>query len=1070
MSKLDAVASIADLLSYQAERLPQQRYTFLDQGAGLESHLTYAELDARVTALAVGLRQRAKAGDRILVLVPLGLDYTVSILACTAAGLVAVPAYPPEAGMAAHALAPIASVVEDCAPVLALVAPGVGEVLRQIVGLPASLAVLPAIPLDLIEVAGQGGRRDWHVGPDDHALMLYTSGSTGSPKGVVLSHGNFLHVSRVTAQDWRLDESSTSCAWVPGYHISGLYSGIMLPLWAGANSVNFAPRSFVEQPVRWLQAIDRFKAHSSGAPTFAYDILARSVSPAESEGLDLSSWSVAVIGGEAVRRDVIEAFAKRFAANGFRRSSFYTMFGLTEAVMISTGGGYQNGAVEEWVDRDKLQEGTAVTVEAGHASGRPSIASGFALPETVVLVVDPRTLKPQPDRTVGEIWIGGKGVGLGYWGRESATEEAFRAKTADGAGPYLRTGDLAYFADGQLHIVGRLKDMIIIRGLNFYPEDLEASVRRADPRLATARLAAFAVELDGEEQLAVALEQKGDEDPALTGAIRRAITADHGIQVGAVVVLSEGVIPMTSTGKVQRGRCAQLVAAQLAGASARAGAATIEIKFDKAGFAELPIPEQRVEAIRVLRQIVAKLAGASEDQVAIDRPLPEYGIDSILTVKLGLQISDCFGVTVPTPRLRDATTVEGLAELIVTGDGLELPTVTDLPLPAEITLPAGSVSGGPEAIFMTGGTGFLGGFLLAELLRTTSAKLFCLIRAENPQAGLKRLATKLGAIGAWKDEYAERLEAVNGDLGQPQLGIESATYDRIAREAHAVYQNGASVDFVAPYSALEKSNVGAVIDCLRLATTHRAKSVHFTSTLAVFNGAERMALNRIGEGDRLSAPADIVSGYAQTKWVAESMLTQAGARGLPVGIYRAGFIGGHTESGFWNTEDFICRMIKGSIQLGVYPDIELDMPFVSVDYVARSIIALSRGVKPGNNVFHLLASEALSFKGLMEAAADLGHDLKPIPYARWRRLLREALPMTNDLYPVLPFLIEAGPGGDTVIDIFLKPDQPIWEDAATRKGLVGTGIETHGVDRAYVQRCLKFFHRVGFLERPTATV
>jgi thioester reductase-like protein len=1068
MQQRNAIASLADLLSLRAESLPGQRYTFLDFTAGAEAHLSYAELEARATALAVGLRSRAKPGDRILVLVPLGLDYTVAILACAVAGLIAVPAYPPDAGAAASTLSPIVAVIEDCSPVLALVGRAVAETLRQIPDLPRSIVSLPVLPLDEVEVLSRGEKRDWSVDADAAAVMLYTSGSTGTPKGVVLSHGNFLHASRVTAQDWRLDETMTSCAWVPGYHISGLFSGIVLPLWAGAHSVGFAPRAFVERPVRWLETIDRFGAYSSGAPTFAYDMLARSVTPAESAKLDLSRWSVAVIGGEAVRRDVLEAFSRRFAGNGFRRSSFYTMFGLTEAVMISTGSGYQTGPAEDWVDRDTLKQGMAVAVEPGHPSGVASIASGSALPETEMLVVDPVTLQPQPERRVGEIWIGGRAVGEGYWGREQLTADVFCARTDNGAGPYLRSGDLAYLAHGQLHIVGRMKEMIIIRGLNFYPEDLEASIRRAVPRLQAARLAAFAIQLDGEEQLAVALEQKGAEDPALTGAIRRAVTADHGIQVGAVVVLPEGAIPMTATGKVQRGRCAQLVAEKRADASPRAHKAAAEIRLDKAAFAALPAGERRAEAARVLRQIIAGLSKLPEDQIAADAPLPAFGIDSILTVKLGLQISDFFGVAVPTAMLRDVATVHDLAEFIATGEGFDVPHVTDLVLPAEITPPPAMSMSEPGAIFLTGGTGFLGSFLLAELLRSTQAKIFCLTRADNPAAGLRRLADKLRAIGAWKDDYVRRLEPVNGDLARPHLGIDAATFDRIAREAHCIYHNGASVDFVAPYGLLEKSNVGAVLECLRLATTQRAKSVHFTSTLAVFNAAERMRFERIGENDRLSGPEKIVSGYAQTKWVAESLLTQAGVRGVPVGIYRAGFIGGHTATGFWNTEDFICRMIKGSIQLGLYPDIELDLPFVPVDHVARSIVSLSKELTRGANAFHVLAGSLLSFKGLMEAAADLGHALRPIPYLRWRRLLREALPMSNDLYPVLPFLIEAGAAGETVIDIFLKPDQPVWDDGATRTALAGIGIGTPRVDRAYVQRCLKFFHYVGFLDHPAS--
>ena len=529
-------------------------------------------------------------------------------------------------------------------------------------------------------------------------------------------------------------------------------------------------------------------------------------------------------------------------------------------------------------------------------------------------------------------------------------------------------------------------------------------------------------------------------------------------------------IPTTGTGKIQRNRCARQVASGAWTIAGRTpGTSAAESGFDRAAFAILPPEPRRVEAIRVLRRTVARLAGLDQDIVATNRPLPEFGIDSILTVKLNLEIQDLFAVTVPTARLRDATTIEALASLILDGgEARHADMVTDRALAADIRPGTAAATDTPEFLFLTGATGFLGGFLLGELLRTTEARIACLIRAATPEAGLDRLRARLTAIGLWEDRFAERLEAINGDLNRPALGLDDATFARLGEQVQAIYHNGASVDFVAPYATLERANVGSVEDCLRLATLGRPKPVHFTSTLAVFNGIGRLGLSHVAETSRLDDPQQLVGGYAQSKWVAESLLTQAGARGLSVGIYRAGFIGGHGATGFWNTEDFLCRLIKGSAQLGVYPDITLDLPFVSVDYVARAIVALSRHPVPGSRACHLIAPTPLALRDLMRWTNDAGHPLKPIPYGRWRRMLREALPMTNDLFPVLPFLIEPGANGDTVIDVFLKPDQPIWADAVTRERLAGSGIAADPVDCAYVQRCLSYFHKVGFMAAPKA--
>lgn len=1042
--------SIAGLLAARAAELPDHWFLYLPDGETEGPRLTFPALEQRAAIVGAALRARVGEGGRVLVMLAPGFDYAVSILACAVAGVIAVPVPLPEAGAPPAALAGIAGIVKDCAPTLLLCDPAMADTVTE---WPAAISALPRVVFGDLAAGGAAGNA-WDVSPGAVCVLLYTSGSTGQPKGVALTQANLIHAAWAMAADARLGPNATFCVWLPGHHVSGLFSGIALPLVAGGNLVGFPVRSFVEKPARWVQVIDRYRVTVTGAPTFAYELVARATTPAQSEGLDLSCVEIAVIGGEAVRSEVIDGFTTRFAGNGFRGTALYTMFGLTEAAMISTASGYGHGAGREWIDREGLREGKGHPVPASHPAARASIASGFPLPGHEVITVDPDSRAVQPDRLVGEVWIGGAAVGAGYWNNDAATEATFRAYTKDGRGPFLRTGDLAYIADGQFHVVGRLKEMIIIRGLNFYPDDLEATLRRADLRLANARLASFAAEIGQQEVLAIAIELP--EDATLGAVIRRAITTDHGIRVGALLHVPAGTIPMTPTGKVQRRRCAQLVASGAWASAETTPDGMIETApFDRTSFAAMDEAGKRQAALAVLRRLVARLTGFSEAMMANDRPLPEFGFDSISTVRFVLAVEDRFGRTISAAQLRDGISLDVLADFC-SGIGRPAPSAQlTLPiLPAEIVL-ARTAPRGPETVLLTGGTGFLGAFLLRELLTQTKARLCCLVRAASPAAGHARLVEKLKDIGAWDERFAPRIEVIPGDLGLPRFGLDEAAFAALGARLHAIYHNGASVDFVSSYPRLRAANVDATLDCLRLAATGVVKPVHFTSTLAVFNSPARIGMPSIGEADHLSDPNRLLGGYAQSKWAAESLLEQAAERGLPVGIYRAGFIGGDSRTGYWNQEDFLCRLIRGSIQLGLYPDIAMEMPFVPVDAAARAIVALSRRPASGPGIFHLLAAEPLSFRRLMAETLAAGYRLAPVPYERWLLILRDALPPENDLFAVLPFLIESGPGGETVLDLFVRHEQPGWLADATRVRLAEAGLQPSVLDSAYLQRCIR---------------
>lgn len=650
-----AAPTLSSLLRAHAQDEPgRAAYTQLLDGEREERSLTWGELDCRADHLAAALSERTQPGDRVLIVLPPDLDYIVAVLGCARAGRVAVPAYPPDPANPAPGYAQIQAVAQDAGVAVGLTCRAL-QALADGIGLELAWLSSEAIPAAAFSAE--------EAGPDTLAVLLYTSGSTGAPKGVMLSHRNLLHAARAMSEDTGLDAESVLALWLPLYHVSGLFSVIVLPLWNRARMVFFPPRLFVERPARWLQAIARYRATLSGCPTFAYDLVLRSAPPEDLAGLDLSSLRTLVVGGEAVLADVLDAFTERLAPLGLRREVLYTMFGLTEAAMISTGSGLGQGYARHVVDGEALTAGRVAEAVPGPGA-RSLVGSGRPLPGVTVAVVDPARLDILGDAAIGEIWIAGDSVAQGYWQRPDLTQATFGARARDGSGPYLRTGDMGYWQAGQVHITGRLKEMVIIRGINHYPEDLEASVRRAHPQLNQAACAAFAIEREGREALGIALELPRLPDVearVLADAIRRRIAADHGIQVAALAACSPGQLPRTATGKLQRRRCAE-----------RLDAGAWELWEGAPGSAApaSALPDTTPER---LRHLVARQLGTAPEAVPLDQPLAGLGLDSIQVVGLVLDVCAACGAQFPVSRWYEA---RDLAQLAAFLDGAAEPEDT----------------------------------------------------------------------------------------------------------------------------------------------------------------------------------------------------------------------------------------------------------------------------------------------------------------------------------------------------------------------------------------------------------
>ncbi|MCA9261148.1 MAG: AMP-binding protein, partial [Planctomycetales bacterium] len=406
------------------------------------------------------------------------------------------------------------------------------------------------------ELAAQWRRPDVHG--ETLAFLQYTSGSTGTPKGVMLNHANLMHNSAMITYAFEHSRSGSGCFWLPLYHDMGLIGGLLQPIYMGRPNTLFSPTHFLQKPVRWLQAVSQSGATISGGPNFAYDLCVEKVTAEQKRTLDLSRWSLAFNGAEPVRADTMRRFADAFAECGFRYEAFYPCYGLAEATLIVAGGYKQVAPVVQKFDIASLEQHRVVSVERETEGARALVGSGGNLLDQTIVIADPETLEPCGENEVGEVWVNGPSVAQGYWRRPEQTQETFQARLANGRGPFLRTGDLGFLREGELFVTGRLKDLIILRGVNYYPQDIEASVESAHQGVKIGAGAAFTVGEEARERLVIVQEtvRRRDLDfGEIIDAIRRKVAQDHEVAVEAVVLLKTGSIPKTSSGKIQRHAC-----------------------------------------------------------------------------------------------------------------------------------------------------------------------------------------------------------------------------------------------------------------------------------------------------------------------------------------------------------------------------------------------------------------------------------------------------------------------------------------------------------------------------------
>ena len=651
-----AHATFTESICERIRRTPDRTaFIYLESGEREGGRLTFAQLDSRARAIAGMLARSTQRGDRVLLVYPSGLDFICALVGCLYTARIAVPAYPPRRGRSNQRLD---SIVRDCTPALTLTNEATLEILTGNAELGSLTPLTDVIATDAAELAAPpltGAPVD--VGPETIALLQYTSGSTGNPKGVMVNHRNILSNMEVTRAAGRFDESSVGVSWLPLFHDMGLFGMALAPLYLGALSVLMDPAAFVQKPLRWLQAVTKYRGTACAAPDSAYDLCARKISEQARAGLDLSSVRTAFNGAEPVRAQTMQRFSNAFAACGFRETAFRPVYGMAETTLYVTGQPDQSVPLVREFDAASLTRGEAAP---GHEGKRlPLVSCGQAWLGHHVRIVDPDTATPCPANRIGEIWVSGASVAAGYWNQPEESERIFRARlVGESDTPYLRTGDLGLVAEGQLFVTGRLKDLIIIGGRNHYPQDLERTAEASHPALAPNTSAAFSYDEDGTEKVVLVCEARREalrtlEPESIANSVRHALADEHEVELNTLILLKPATTLRTSSGKIQRSRIRM--------ACQSGEGLEIAARWHKPAQPRAMRTPAAQDLTQWLIQHIAGAAAVPADRIDPHAPFSTYGLDSRAAVALSGDLQDWLGSPVSPTLVYDFPSIAQLA-------------------------------------------------------------------------------------------------------------------------------------------------------------------------------------------------------------------------------------------------------------------------------------------------------------------------------------------------------------------------------------------------------------------------
>lgn len=671
--------SLVDILQYRSETQSQDVvFRFLSQEEDKQV-FTFSDLETKARAIAARLQKKGlQPGDRVILIYAPGLDFIAGFFGCLFAGVIAVPVYPP---LNTYLVEKLAHILENSQAKLLLTTVDIQKKLRQLKLLKA-IGDKPIIQhiakrywsreLELTDWDFE--KTSWLTTDDisselanlwqpvnltgDHiAFLQYTSGSTGYPKGVILSHTNIVHNLAILHKVCSANKNTIGVNWLPPYHDMGLIGVILLAIYTGVPSVLMSPMSFLRNPFRWLKVISDYRATICAAPNFAYEYCVNKISNADKAKLDLSSWEVALNGAEPIHLPTLERFYNAFKGCGFRREALFPCYGLAEATLYVSGSGHLKGPQYHYFLEEDLQRHRVTPVEETSVGAKAIVSCG--IPEQTVCIVDPETQQLSPSQEIGEVWVSGSCVAQGYWGREDETEFSFHAKIlgekTESKKTYLRTGDLGFVFQDQLYITGRIKDLIIIHGMNYYPQDIEQTVSDSSPMIRSGNCAAFSITVDNIEKLVVVAEVKSKEvNPAeLCDIISKAIAEQHEISPYAIQLIQPKTLSKTTSGKLRRQYTKELFKKN-----------KLILVYSWQTGESIQKNEGRLPEGPLETELCAMCSELLGRPIRVDEPFSQMGVDSLLATQIISRIRDKYDIELPIHQLFEKHTIAELAPVI----------------------------------------------------------------------------------------------------------------------------------------------------------------------------------------------------------------------------------------------------------------------------------------------------------------------------------------------------------------------------------------------------------------------
>lgn len=1057
----------------EAERLPERKlYNFLDCSTEpfAEHIVTSGEAWQRASGIAAELLTKgAKKGDRAIILSLQDEGTVYAVWGCMMIGVVFTLIPPP---LDKSKLNRFVAVLKSCGPKFLISNAALEQtnennpsaaLLRQAF---FQVVTLKRIYTDRVKPY-QGPSLLCRHEADDLLYLQYTSGSTSAPKGVMVTYKNLMACIHLCMDIFDFKTTHQSLvSWVPFYHNIGLVVAIFMPAYADRALAHHVPTlQFLEKPVIWLKALSRYQATITAAPNSAYELCTRLVTPSKAARYDLSRMERLINGSETVNPHTVDAFCELFHIS---RDAFAPGYGLSECVCVAALSSRDYRSVS--VSVEDYHRGKFSLCEHGE---KQIVSVGRPAADMKIVTVH-SDMTPCQDGEIGEICLQGSNVCAGYW-KDPEESRAFETVIPGYSGSFYRTGDMGAIYQGQLYLTGRIKEMIIIGGKNIFPSDTIIQLQAEGFELPVSSMAVFSVERRGKEQPVFCAECRPDADFArLAAQVNRIISAAFGFSFKDVVFVREGTLPRTDNRKIQtletknvyNADRLQVLFSTLRHKAEKSAASVSHNKIEISPYAS---PEEIRPVIQnIFESLLPGVDFGPEDSFL------ELGGDSLGMMELICSLENELGVTIDLREIAASPTVADISQYLSDLlNGRSGNYKTDLR--AECVLdpdiaPQSPYFHQPEncrKILVTGTTGFLGAYLVRELIcrrKSEDVTVYCHGRGATADAVMNRIEQNMRRFRCWDDSFRKYIVPVSGDLGQPRLGIEYDLYQKLADSVDMVIHNGAVLNFILPYRQLKRVNVTGTAEALRFACTGRAKYFHYISSYSVYDNPSCFQ-RRVTEDDPLESSDGYFLGYSETKWVAEKLVGIARERGLRTTVYRPGDITGTSLDGIWKVEDLISRSIVGCIQMGSFPEIQVNLHLTPVDFVAASIVRIAFQAGCVNHAFNILNERLMPVEQFYRLLRKLGYKIDHQPFDQWCGRLESCSSEENVLRVLSCLFTGKQPEGEDLITRF-GVRQAIMDTSNTKKLLAESGIDCPPVDDTLMERYLTHFSQCGYIPMP----